>query len=160
MGGVLLAQWALSPDWDFTVVDPFTETVPDGVRLVKERSAIESARFDLLILAIKPQMVDDVMPDYRAQVEDGGVVASIAAGCSVQRLQTATAAGPVIRIMPNLPALIAKGVSGLFASPECSDDHKQSVEALMARAGTAVWVDEEDMLDLASLLQVNSRLGS
>jgi len=147
MGGALLAQWALSPDWDFTVVDPFTETVPDGVRLVKERSAIESERFNLLIVAIKPQMVDDVMPDYRAQLEDGGVVASIAAGCSVRRLQTATAAGPVIRIMPNLPALIAKGVSGLFASPECSDTHKQSVETLMARAGTVVWVDEEDMLD-------------
>ena len=147
MGGALLQQWSRSADWDFTVVDPFAETVPEGVTLLKAREDVPDTLFDLLIVAVKPQMIDEVMPAYQTSLAPSGVVASIAAGCSVDRLKKATGASAVIRIMPNLPALIAQGVSGLYASPDCSDDQKSAVEALMQRAGTTVWVDDEDALD-------------
>ncbi|MEH6409925.1 MAG: pyrroline-5-carboxylate reductase [Hyphomonas sp.] len=147
MGGALLAQWARSEDWTFTVVDPFTESVPDGVNLFKDRESLPESSFDLMIVAVKPQMIDEIIPAYQDCLAPSGLVASIAAGCSVARLKAVSGASAVIRIMPNLPALIAQSVSGLYASPECSADQKAAVEALMQRAGTVVWVDDEDALD-------------
>lgn len=147
MGGALLEQWARSEDWTFTVVDPFTETVPDGVNLFKDRDSLPKSLFDLIIVAVKPQMIDEIIPAYQDSLAPSGFVASIAAGCSVDRLKAVSGASAVIRIMPNLPALIAQSVSGLYASADCSADQKAAVEALMQRAGTTVWVDDEDALD-------------
>jgi pyrroline-5-carboxylate reductase len=147
MGGALLHQWAKSDEWDFTVVDPFTEAVPNGVTLLKDRKDVPDVPFDLLIVAIKPQMVDDILPAYKDCIAPTGLVASIAAGCAVDRLKRTSGTEAVIRIMPNLPALIGQGVSGLYASEACSNAHKVAVEAMMRRAGSVVWVDDEDALD-------------
>lgn len=147
MGGALLAQWTRSPDWTFSVVDPFTQEVPDGANLFKGRESLPDLKFDLLIVAVKPQMIDAIIPAYRDCLLPSGLVASIAAGCSVARLKAVSGASAVIRIMPNLPALIGQSVSGLYASPDCSADQKAAVEALMQWAGTTVWVEDEDALD-------------
>ena len=65
MGGALLDHW-MSGGENFTIVDPMLDQAPDGVRLVKDRSAIADDRFDTIIVAIKPQMIDDVRPAYAA----------------------------------------------------------------------------------------------
>ena len=147
MGGALLSQWLKGVDADFTIVDPFLDAQPDGARLLKGVEDLKDETFDLLIVAIKPQMIDDILPEYRNAIASGGAIASIAAGCSVQRLKNAIEGYPVIRIMPNLPSAIGAGVSGLFASEDASETQKGAVQNLMDAAGTAVWVSEEDMLD-------------
>lgn len=147
MGGALLTQWIKAEGISFTIVDPVVEQAPANVTLVTEAEALDGRQFGLIIVAIKPQLVDAVLPKYKHLLEDGGVLASIAAGCSVQRLKAAMGAAPTIRIMPNLPSEIGKGVSGLFASSEVQDSHRSMVESLMKLAGAVVWVEDEDGLD-------------
>ena len=147
MGGALLTQWMRATEDEYTIVDPFLDQPVDGARLFKDINALGAEKFDLLIVAIKPQMIDEILPAYKDVLADTGAVASIAAGCSVARLQSALPGYPVIRIMPNLPSAIGAGVAGLYASGDAKDEHKSAVETLMKSAGTAVWVDDEDQID-------------
>ena len=147
MGGALLTQWMRAVEDEFTIVDPFLDQPVEGARPFKDINALGDEKFDLLIVAIKPQMVDEILPAYKDVLNPDGAVASIAAGCSVQRLQTALPGYPVIRIMPNLPSAIGAGVAGLYASSAASADQRDTVETLMQAAGTAVWVDDEDQID-------------
>ncbi|WP_034811395.1 pyrroline-5-carboxylate reductase [Hyphomonas sp. L-53-1-40] len=147
MGGALLTQWMRAVEDEFTIIDPFLDQPVEGARLFKDINALGDEKFDLLIVAIKPQMVDEILPAYKDVLNPDGAVASIAAGCSVQRLQTALAGYPIIRIMPNLPSAIGAGVAGLYASSAASAYQRDTVETLMQAAGTAVWVDDEDQID-------------
>ena len=106
MGGALLSFWKSGPE-DFTIVDPFLENAPDGVELVEDRGALGDRKFDMIVVAIKPQQIDDIVPQYRDAFTENGIVLSIAAGCSIARLKRASGDRPVIRVMPNLPAAIA-----------------------------------------------------
>ena len=146
MGGALLSQWVGSGD-DYTIVDPGLDVAPDGVELVKERAALGDRRFDIAVVAIKPQLVDEILPDYVDHLSDDGFALSIAAGCSIDRLRRVLGGKPVVRVMPNLPAAIGQGVSGLCASGDISQAQQTAATRLMERAGTVVLVDSEDKLD-------------
>ncbi len=134
MGGALLEHW-MSGGEEFTIVDPMLETAPEGVRLVRDRSEIAEERFDTIIVAIKPQMIDDVLPDYAANLAEGGYVLSIAAGASAARLAKAMDGAPVVRVMPNLPAAVGKGTSGVLAGPDVSDAQADHAMEMMRRTG-------------------------
>ena len=149
MGGALLEHW-MSGGEEFTIVDPMLETAPEGVRLVRDRSEIAEERFDTIIVAIKPQMIDDVLPDYAGNLAEGGYVLSIAAGANAARLAKAMDGAPVVRVMPNLPAAVGKGTSGVLAGPDVSDAQADHAMDMMRRTGTAVAVENEDMLDRAT----------
>ena len=146
MGSALLEQWSKGPE-TITVVDPGQESVPGGARLVSDRAALDNERFDCIIVAVKPQMIDDIMPDYVEHLAPDGYVISIAAGYSSARLSATMGDASVIRVMPNLPAAIGRGVSGIFASPAASEAHLAHAQEFMARAGTTVTVDTEEQLD-------------
>lgn len=147
MGGALLSQWVKTENSNFTIVDPALSAAPEGVTLLYDPSKLQDQRFDVVIVAIKPQLVEGILSRYREHLSANGVLVSIAAGCSVARLQAAMGPVPVIRVMPNLPAAIGKGVSGLFASPEVQDQHRAWITELMALTGTDIWVESEDGLD-------------
>lgn len=149
MGGALLGHW-LSGGEDFTIVDPMLEQAPDGVRLVRDRSAIADERFDTIIVAIKPQMIADVLPAYAANLAEGGYVLSIAAGASAARIAKAMDGAPVVRVMPNLPAAVGKGTSGVMAGPDVTEAQSTHAMDMMRRTGTAIAVESEDMLDRAT----------
>ncbi len=146
MGGALLDHW-MQGDEQFTIVDPMLDTAPEKARLVSSRESIADERFDVVIVAIKPQMVDDILPDYAAMLAPGGYVISIAAGCSIDRMSKLMNGAPVIRVMPNLPAAVGKGVSGVCAGPGAESSQLTHAEEMMRRAGTAITVDSEDRID-------------
>lgn len=112
MGGALLSHWKDSDD-QFAVVDPFLDQAPAGTDLVKDRAALGGRRFDTVVVAVKPQQIDEIVPDYRDAFADDGYLLSIAAGCSIERLTRASGNRPIVRVMPNLPAAIGRGVSGV-----------------------------------------------
>lgn len=155
MGAALMSQWAAVadrqfPDHDFHVIDPAAQPgadTPARVTFLKEAPAPGTTAYDLVIVAVKPQMLDQVLPTYAALLADGGFVASIAAGASIARLRSLSGDAPVVRIMPNLPAAIGAGVSGLCADPSVAPEQRDAAEALMAAVGTAIWVADEDQLD-------------
>lgn len=146
MGGALLEHW-MSGGETFTIVDPALDAAPASARLVADASELGSETFDLVIAAIKPQLIDAVLPDHARRLAQGGYVLSIAAGCSAERISRAMAGAPVVRVMPNLPAAVGRGVSGIYADGAIGPDQLAHATALMERAGTVVAVESEDRLD-------------
>ena len=146
MGSALLSQWVEGPE-AITVVDPAGSDVPDGVVLIADRAEIADRKFDLIVAAVKPQLIDDILADYADMLAPGGYVLSIAAGYSAARLSRLMGDAPVIRTMPNLPAAIGRGVSGICAGPHAGDEHIAHAQDFMGRAGTTVTVDSEERLD-------------
>tara|TARA_R110002110_G_scaffold125742_10_gene304052 strand:+ start:1292 stop:2041 length:750 start_codon:yes stop_codon:yes gene_type:complete len=147
MGGALLKAWAANTDHQFTVADPADPQLPENVAQVRAVEELGEERFDYLIVALKPQMIDKVLPDYMPHLAADGVIGSIAAGYSAGKLAAHAPGRSVIRIMPNLPAFIRKGVSGLYAHGEVPDAASQEIEELALCSGEIVWVASEDMLD-------------
>ncbi len=146
MGGALLEYWKRGSE-QFTIADPFLESAPDEVTLVKNKADLGEQNFDVVIVAIKPQMIDDILPDYAPILAENGYVVSMAAGASIARLSKVMGDAPVIRIMPNLPAFVGKATNGLVAGPGVTDDQRKHATAMMERTGTVVEVADEDQLD-------------
>ncbi|TNE65663.1 MAG: pyrroline-5-carboxylate reductase [Alphaproteobacteria bacterium] len=147
MGGAMLKNWAGLEDMSFTVVDPAALHLPFGVRHETAADALADDMFDMLIVAVKPQMIETVMPAYGPHLIEDGCLVSIAAGYSLQGLEALFPGRAVVRVMPNLPALIGRSATGLFANDAATKEHRALVSHLMEAVGTAVWVPSEDQLD-------------
>lgn len=102
----------------------------------------------VLVLAVKPQVMDEVLPAYDALVGPGTLVLSIAAGRPIASFERAFAPGTaVVRAMPNTPAAVGRGVSVLCANPVAADPARRALaETLMAAVGEVLWVEDEDLL--------------
>lgn len=146
MGGALLEHW-MEGDERFTIVDPMLESAPDNARLVSSRDSIADESFDVVIVAIKPQMIEEIVPEYASMLAESGYVLSIAAGCSIARLSNLMNDAPVVRVMPNLPAAVGCGVSGICAGTGAEGSPLAHAETMMRRAGTTITVDSEDKID-------------
>ncbi|RPF72665.1 pyrroline-5-carboxylate reductase family protein [Aurantiacibacter spongiae] len=146
MGEALLGGWSRGDD-DFTLVDPGLEEAPHGAILYADAAQLGDRTFDAVVCAVKPQMIDTVMPGYTDHYADDAYLLSIAAGASIDRLKAASGGRPVIRVMPNLPAAVGRGVSGLVGSADATGAQLAHAQAMMERCGTAVTVESEDMLD-------------
>ncbi len=147
MGGALLKAWAEKTDHLFTVADPAKPDLPEGVSQVGSVEELGEEVFDYLVVALKPQLIDEVLPAYLPRLSPTGVISSIAAGYSAERLAAQAPGRSVIRIMPNLPAVIGKGVSGLYAHGTVTEPACRAIEQLALCSGEIVWVESEDMLD-------------
>jgi pyrroline-5-carboxylate reductase len=147
MGASLLTRWVELPGTSFSVVDPATNFSDPRVKIFRSADSVEGDAFDLLIIAVKPQMIADVMPAYLKLVRVDAPALSIAAGVSCARLESVVGSRPIIRVMPNLPAKIGKGVSGIYFNANTSDAEKDKTREMMRAAGAVVEVDDEDGLD-------------
>jgi len=147
MGGALLKPWHRIPQFQFTTVSPSGRSVPDGVMQVRGEAELGDASYDLLVVAIKPQMIPEVLPAYAEHLRDGGVLVSLAAGVACARLQEVVPHAAVTRVMPNLPVALGRGVSGLYCAPGVSGAQRALVEMLMVPTGRVVHASCEDHLD-------------
>lgn len=154
MGAALLAQWRnaeadCAVAHDFWVIDPASSNVigDERTRFVTAPPEVAACQFDLIIVAVKPQLIEAVLPAYVERLTKDGFVASIAAGFSMARVRSIIGDVAVIRIMPNLPAAIGAGVSGLCAHESATKAQRDVIESLMGLAGITQWVDDEDQLD-------------
>lgn len=145
MGGALLAQWVDVDSVDFTIVSPSQRPAPAPV--VASAQALAGQQFDAIVVAVKPQMIADVMPEYLPLLADGGAVISIAAATTIAQLAAIFPGAAVVRMMPNLPSRIGRGMTGLVASDNLTDPQRALTEALSAAAGEYVWVEDEEKLD-------------
>jgi len=103
----------------------------------------------LWLLAVKPQMMRAACePLATAAQAQRPLVVSIAAGIPVARLQQwLGGAVPVVRCMPNTPALLGAGVTGLYAGEGVDASQRQRADDLLSSAGATVWVDGEALID-------------
>lgn len=102
---------------------------------------------NVLVLAVKPQIIGEVMAGLVPAIGPQTLVVSIAAGISLARLAEGTGTDRVVRSMPNTPAQIGKGISGVVAGAGVDAAGRAAAEALLAAAGPVVWFDKESDLD-------------
>ena len=121
-----------------------------GIVTQADNHAVANA-VDLLVLAVKPQVMQPVCEALGPNLPP--LVISIAAGIPASAisswLDTETA---IVRCMPNTPAMIGAGASGLFATAGTTTTQKQAAEALLATAGLVVWVDTEADIDAVTAI--------
>lgn len=99
---------------------------------------------EVIVLAVKPQLMAKVLSDLPAVDWSSKMVISIAAGINVARLnQMAGTSLNLVRVMPNTPSLVGKGMSGLYASPGVTTGDQDYASALMRAVGEVCWVDNE-----------------
>jgi pyrroline-5-carboxylate reductase len=102
---------------------------------------------DTLVLAVKPQDMRGALASLAAAVR-GKLVISIAAGVTVDTLSRWLGGHrKLVRCMPNTPALIGAGISGLYAPPEVSREERKKAETIVSAVGEIVWLAEERLLD-------------
>ncbi|EJM55933.1 MULTISPECIES: pyrroline-5-carboxylate reductase [Pseudomonas] len=107
--------------------------------------AIEGA--DVVVLAVKPQAMKAVCEALRPSLKPNQLVVSIAAGITCASMNNWLGAQPIVRCMPNTPALLRQGVSGLFATAEVTAEQRQQAQDLLSAVGIALWLNEEQQLD-------------
>lgn len=108
--------------------------------------AIDGA--DVIVLAIKPQIMPEVLGELRGKIKSGQMVLSIAAGVTMDSIgEFLGGQQAVIRSMPNTPALVGRGITAVVASGACSTEHRQQAEEILGAAGEVVWLDDESMMD-------------
>lgn len=102
----------------------------------------------IVVLAVKPQMIEAVLPSLAPLVPQGAMVLSLMAGVPIKTM--AHLLGDklaYVRTMPNTPASIGKGMTGLFADARVSDEQKKAASALLGAVGQTAWLDSEKMID-------------
>lgn len=110
-----------------------------------------ASKADVIVLAVKPQGMQSLCEGLGAEIAAAKrqpLFVSIAAGVTLDSLQSWLGNDPaVVRCMPNTPALVGKGASGLFANTRVSAGQRQSAESILSAVGLSVWVDREADLD-------------
>jgi pyrroline-5-carboxylate reductase len=109
------------------------------------------------IFAVKPQQMRDVVLQCRAWLQPNTLVISIAAGISIDSLgkwlgEDAKPFGNVVRCMPNTPALVGAGVTGMSAPATTSAADRERATALLSTVGEVVWVDNDRAIDAVTAL--------
>ena len=147
LAGVLASGWALD---DVAVTEPFAVRANElsaryGVRAADgNATAVRSA--DVVVVALKPKDVGGVLAEIAGSLRPAALVITIAAGlpCAFyeQRLPAGT---PVVRVMPNTPAVIGKGASAISAGSSAREEHLALAERVLARTGLVVRADERDL---------------
>lgn len=121
-----------------------------GVRAAAQAAdAVSGAR--AVVLAVKPQQMREALAGL--QLDAGCVVVSIAAGVQLASLRRALGAEVhLVRTMPNTPALLGAGISGLYAEASVPAAARQLAEAILRAAGDCVWLDSEAQIDAVTAL--------
>jgi pyrroline-5-carboxylate reductase len=146
MGGAMLKGW-LAQDMDpsrVTVVDPSVDALPPGVRLCRTIPAGEAPPA-LLLLAVKPQIFKEVAAGLADVVGEDTLLVSILAGVDIAALKQALPRpARVVRIMPNMPSSIGRGVSVLCGAGLSADD-QSALTRMMTPLGAVEWIDDEEL---------------
>lgn len=152
MGGAMLRGWIGADGWDrpITVIDPFVETVPDQVTLLRDIPG-GAEQPDILVLAVKPQQLDAVRDVFASKSGAPRLLLSILAGVETETLDAAFSAEHSMRAMPNLPVSIGEGVTALYARA-ASEDIRSQAAALVAPLGMVEWIGEEALFDAVTAL--------
>lgn len=158
MGGAMLSGWLKSgvPGSAVVVVDPgpspaMLATIADaGASHVTAAPAGLKAR--VLFLAVKPQVMEAVLPAVKSLVGPQTVVVSVAAGKTLAFLEKHLGEAAMVRAMPNTPAMVGRGVTGAFANARVSVDQRDGVNALLRVSGPVEWVPSESDIDSVTAL--------
>lgn len=154
MGGAMLQGWLGRgvPPAQIAVLDP--SPPPEIVRAIASRgirhnpALDELDRVEVLVLAIKPQAFDDVLPGLAGLASHRPLVVSVAAGRTIASIERHFGDDTaVIRTIPNVPAAIGRGITAMVANPHVSSPQMGLARNLLEAVGEVVAVDDEALMD-------------
>jgi pyrroline-5-carboxylate reductase len=152
MGAALLAGWlrhGLDPK-AVVVVDP---APPDDSRAVLSaaglvsQASVPATTASVLVVAVKPQIVRDVLPEQKGVVAPETVVLSIVAGTTIATLARGLGTERVVRSMPNTPAQVGRGVTVAVGGAAVTPTDRALIDKLLGAVGSVGWIDDETMMD-------------
>lgn len=160
MGGAMLAGWldrGLAPA-EVVVVEPWAERAGElralGVTVVADAAELaDDLAPETVVLAVKPQQMDEVVPGTRRFAAPDTVFLSIAAGKTIGYFEGHLGAGAgIVRAMPNTPAAVGRGITVACANGPVSEPQRRRCDGLLAAVGEVAWVDDEAPLDAVTAL--------
>ncbi len=110
---------------------------------------------DLVALAVKPQDLPKVYADIGGLFTDEKSLLSIVAGARMKSLADGMQHSGIIRVMPNTPAQIGAGMTMWTCAPSVSQAHREAAAAILSTIGDAIYVDDEQYLDMATALSAS-----
>jgi len=120
-----------------------------SIRTVEDNaSAVENA--DVVVLAVKPQMLMKVGREIRPAMGDGKLVISIIAGATTKALSNIVGVHQVVRSMPNTPAQLGRGMTVWYATPEVTENQREQARVLLGSLGIQLEVDDEKLVAMAT----------
>ncbi len=120
-----------------------------GVTVVSSNpEAIENA--DVIVFAIKPQNLVEVMAELKGQFRPGQLVLSIIAGARINTLSLGLGHSSIVRVMPNTPAQIGEGISVWTATAEVTEQQKEWAASILGAMGGEIFVGDEKYIDMAT----------
>ncbi|MGV8938872.1 MAG: pyrroline-5-carboxylate reductase [Allorhizobium sp.] len=158
MGGAMLSGWLKNgvPGSSVLVVDPgpsdamMTMISEAGAAHVTTAPAGTTA--GILFLALKPQVMNAVLPPLKALVGRDTVVVSVAAGKTLAFMEEHLGDVAMVRAMPNTPAMIGRGITGAFANAKVTDVQRDAVQRLLKVSGPVEWVGSEADINAVTAL--------
>lgn len=156
MGGAMLAGWldrGLPAD-GVVVIEPTPSddlkalAAARGVRLESAAPAGLTAR--VMVVAVKPQVLDTVLPPIASLVGPETVVVSVVAGKTIAAFERGLAAKRIVRTIPNTPSQVGRGITAAVANAAVPTADRDLVSALLATLGRLEWVDREELIDVAT----------
>ena len=162
MGSAMLAGW-LEQGLDtgaIYIVDPFLEPIRNMFSKLKDNHLHESVKSlpakispSFIIMAVKPQMMDEALKALSIYDISKAVILSVAAGKTIHYFEDQlNIKQPIIRAMPNTPAAIGKGITVCTANKLVSDDQKNICTTLLETVSVVEWIDDESLMDAVTAL--------
>jgi len=158
MGGALLKGWLHIGAIDTGRSAVFDPAANGAMKLLCAEHGlvlnppIDTISADVMVVAVKPQKADEVLLQY-AKLAKNAIVISVMAGKSIANISNALGGAPrVARTMPNLPAAIGKGITGIFAPKVIDDAGRAIIQSLMSAVGETVWVAAESQIDFVTAI--------
>ncbi|MEW5423713.1 pyrroline-5-carboxylate reductase [Amorphus sp. 3PC139-8] len=155
MGGAMLIGWGRTPPAaPVVVVDPApsdeVKATAEAMGATVTETPPADMRAGVLILAVKPQAMADVLPTLESLRDAETTVVSVAAGITLATLEAALGPGPVIRTIPNTPAQIGRGVTVAVGNAAVGNDERAAATTLLGAIGSVEWVEDEALIDAAT----------
>ena len=161
MGGALLTGWiekGINPE-SITVIEPNDETA-DALRAQYSITTTASpvniklnSKPNVIVFAVKPQIMNDVVPAYTRFVDSNVLYLSIAAGKPISYFESILGSkASIVRAMPNTPAAVRRGITVNYSNEQVSNKQKSLCEDLLNSIGEVAWVDDENHIDIVTAL--------
>lgn len=117
-----------------------------GVRI--NPAAIDDA--SVILLAVKPQVADEVVPPLKSLMRPDTMAVSVMAGKTIAFLERALGGGAVVRSIPNTPAAVGRGITAAVANAMVSETQRTLAHTLLTSIGAVEWVSDEGLIDVAT----------
>lgn len=152
MGGAMLRGWlnqGVAPS-RIAVREPHPS--PDMAQLLAERKIAsefaQGTQPDILVLAVKPQIMDEVLAEAAPLAGPETVILSVAAGRTVASIAGAFPQPmAIVRSIPNLPAEIGRGITAAYANAQVTPSQKAISDTLLGAVGEVAWIEDESLID-------------